>query len=57
MAKAHSFLWRAPGRKDEERKRFSALMRQVGALRLRRGGVNESWPISSEQLMMRSWLG
>jgi ribosome-binding protein aMBF1 (putative translation factor) len=37
MAKAHSFLWRKPGRRDEERKRFAALMRRVEAVRLRYG--------------------
>jgi hypothetical protein len=30
MAKAHSFLWRAPGRRDQERKRFAVLMQRVG---------------------------
>jgi ribosome-binding protein aMBF1 (putative translation factor) len=31
------FLWRRPGRRDEERKRFAALMRNVEAVRLRYG--------------------
>jgi len=37
MAKGHSFLWRKPGRPDEERKRFAALMRKVEAIRVRYG--------------------
>jgi hypothetical protein len=37
MAKGHSFLWRKPGRRDEERKRFAALMRKVEAVRTRCG--------------------
>jgi hypothetical protein len=34
MAKGHSYLWRRPGRRDQERKRFAALMRKVEAVRL-----------------------
>ena len=34
VAKGHSYLWRTPGRRDEERKRFAALMRKVEAIRL-----------------------
>jgi transcriptional regulator with XRE-family HTH domain len=37
MAKGHSYLWRKPGRRDEERKRFAALMRRVEARRLKLG--------------------
>jgi hypothetical protein len=37
MAKGHSYLWRKPGRRNEERKQFAALMRKVEALRLRLG--------------------
>jgi len=37
MAKGHSYLWRQPGRRDEERKRFSDLMRKVEAVRIRYG--------------------
>jgi hypothetical protein len=37
MAKGHSFLWRKPGRSDEERNQFAALMRKVEALRVRYG--------------------
>ena len=29
--------WRRPGRRDEERKRFAALMREVEAIRVRDG--------------------
>jgi hypothetical protein len=35
MIDSHSFFQRKPGRRDEERKRFAALMRKVEALRLR----------------------
>jgi hypothetical protein len=31
----HSMLWRQPGRRDSERKRFAALMAKVEATRLR----------------------
>jgi ribosome-binding protein aMBF1 (putative translation factor) len=37
MAKGHSYLWRRPGRRDEERKQFAALMLRVEAVRIRRG--------------------
>ena len=37
MAKGHTYFWRKPGRRDEERKKFSALMRKVEAIRLRDG--------------------
>jgi DNA-binding transcriptional regulator YiaG len=37
MAKGHSYLWRRPGRRDEEKKRFAALMRRVEAVRIRYG--------------------
>jgi len=37
MAKGHTYFWRKPGRRDEERKNFAALMRKVEALRLRLG--------------------
>jgi hypothetical protein len=37
MAKGHSYLWRKPGRRDEERKRFAAVVSKVEAIRLRNG--------------------
>jgi DNA-binding transcriptional regulator YiaG len=37
MATGHSLLWRAPGRRDQERKRFAALMRRVEARRRKLG--------------------
>jgi hypothetical protein len=37
MAKGHTYFWRKPGRRDEERKKFSALMRKVEAVRIRYG--------------------
>jgi ribosome-binding protein aMBF1 (putative translation factor) len=37
MANRHSMRWRKPGRRDEERKQFAALMRRVEAVRIRRG--------------------
>jgi hypothetical protein len=37
MAKGHSYFWRRPGRRDEERKRFAALIRKIEAVRLRYG--------------------
>lgn len=35
MAKGHSFLWRKPGRRDAERKKFARQMARVEATRLR----------------------
>jgi DNA-binding transcriptional regulator YiaG len=35
MADRHSMRWRRPGRRDEERKQFAALMRKVEAVRIR----------------------
>jgi len=37
MAKGQTHFWRKPGRRDEERKRFAALMRKVEAVWLRYG--------------------
>jgi len=37
VAKGHTYFWRKPGRRDEERKRFAALMRKVEAVRIRKG--------------------
>jgi hypothetical protein len=37
VAKGHTYFWPKPGRRDEERKKFSALMRKVEATRLRYG--------------------
>jgi DNA-binding transcriptional regulator YiaG len=37
MPKGHTYFWRKPGRRDEERRKFAALMRNVEALRLRLG--------------------
>jgi DNA-binding transcriptional regulator YiaG len=37
MAKGHSYLWRKPGRRNEERAQFAALMRRVEARRLKLG--------------------
>jgi hypothetical protein len=34
MAKGHTYFWRKPGRRDEERKQFAALMRKLEAVRL-----------------------
>ena len=44
MAKGHSYLWRKPGRRDEERKRFADLMRKVDAVRLRYGMTKMELP-------------
>ena len=37
MANRHSLMWRAAGRRDQERKRFAALMRKVEEVRIREG--------------------
>ena len=37
MAKGHTYFWRKPGRRDEEREQFAALMRKVEAVRIRYG--------------------
>ena len=37
MAEGHSYLWRKPGRRNEERAQFAALMRRVEARGLKLG--------------------
>jgi ribosome-binding protein aMBF1 (putative translation factor) len=37
MAKGHTYFWQRPGRWDEERKTFAALVRKVEATRIRDG--------------------
>lgn len=37
MAKGHTYFWGKPGRRDAERGKFAALMREVEAIRRRHG--------------------
>jgi predicted SprT family Zn-dependent metalloprotease len=37
MANAHSLLWRKPGRRNAERRKFRRLMQEVEAIRFRNG--------------------
>ncbi len=46
MAKGHTYFWRRPGRRDEERKRFAAMIRKVEAIAFqsgRRWSNGRSW--------------
>jgi transcriptional regulator with XRE-family HTH domain len=58
MAKGHSYLWRKPGRRDGERRKFTALMRKVEAIRLRRGMTKKAVAaeIGTTKEALRSWL-
>jgi ribosome-binding protein aMBF1 (putative translation factor) len=58
MAKGHSFFWRKPGRRDEERKRFAALMRKVEAVRVRDGmtKVQLAAELGADVNGVRSWM-
>jgi DNA-binding transcriptional regulator YiaG len=58
MAKGHSYLWRRPGRRDEERKQFAALMREVEARRLK-FGLSKTEPaakLESTTDALRAWM-
>jgi hypothetical protein len=57
MAKGHTYFWRKPGRRDEERKRFSALMRKVEAVRLRFGMSKTALAAELETTdALRAWM-
>jgi len=58
MAKGHSYLWRKPGRRDEERKKFTALVSKVEAVRLRHGMTKKTVAaeIGTEKSALLSWL-
>jgi DNA-binding transcriptional regulator YiaG len=58
MAKGHTYFWRKPGRRDEERKKFSALMRKVEAVRLRYGMSNSALAAELETTTdsLRAWM-
>jgi ribosome-binding protein aMBF1 (putative translation factor) len=58
MANRHSLRWRKPGRRDEERKRFAALMRRVEAFRLRSGMSKTALAAELETTLgaLRKWL-
>jgi hypothetical protein len=49
MANRHSLMWRAPGRRDEERTRFASLMRKVEAIRVREGLTIEGYGAKIER--------
>jgi ribosome-binding protein aMBF1 (putative translation factor) len=58
MAKGHSYLWRKPGRRDEERKRFAALMRRVEKIRVREGLTKRALAaeIGTNEDALRNWV-
>ena len=58
MATRHSLLWRRPGCRDKERKRFAALMRKVEAVRIRYDMTKNALAaeIGTEKTALRSWL-
>lgn len=51
-------LWRAPGRRDQERKRFAALMRKVEAIRVREGWTKRTLAaeIGTNEDALRNWM-
>jgi DNA-binding transcriptional regulator YiaG len=51
-------LWRAPGRRDEERKRFAASMRKVEAIRVRGDLTKQALAaeIGTNEDGLHSWL-
>lgn len=53
MAKGHLYLWRKPGRRDEERKRFAALMRRVEKIRVREGLPKRAL---AAEIGLHSWI-
>ena len=58
MAKGHTYFWRKPGRRDEERKKFSALMRKVEAIRLHHGMTKTELAAELETTTdaLRNWM-
>jgi ribosome-binding protein aMBF1 (putative translation factor) len=58
MAKGHSYLWRKPGRRDEERRRFAALMRKIEKIRLREGLTKRALAaeIGASEDGLHSWI-
>ena len=58
MAKGHTYFWRKPGRRDEERKNFAALTRKVEALQLRQGISKTALAAELETTTgaLRSWM-
>jgi hypothetical protein len=55
---ADSRYWRRPGRRDEERRKFMALMRRVEAIRLRHRMTKKAVAagIGTAKDVLRSWL-
>jgi ribosome-binding protein aMBF1 (putative translation factor) len=58
VADRHSTLWRRPGRRDEERKRFTALLRRVEAIRVRNGWskTDLAREIGTTVDVLRAWV-
>jgi DNA-binding transcriptional regulator YiaG len=58
VSKAHSVIWRAPGRWAEERKRFAVLMRRVEARRLKLGLSKTALAAKLETTtdVLRAWM-
>ena len=58
MAKGHTYFWRKPGRRDEERKRFAALMRKLEAVRIQDGMSNQALAAELETTTdsLRAWM-
>jgi hypothetical protein len=58
MAKGHTYFWRKPGRRDEERKRFAALIGKVEAIRLRDGMSKAALAaeLSTTPDALRAWM-
>jgi hypothetical protein len=57
MAKKHTYFFRRPGRRDEERKRFAALMRKVEVVPLRYGMTKAALAVELQTTKdgLRAW--
>jgi ribosome-binding protein aMBF1 (putative translation factor) len=58
MAKGHTYFWRRPGRRDEERKQFAVLMRKVEGIRVREGLSKSALAaeIGTNENALRNWM-
>lgn len=58
MAKGHTYFWRKAGRRDEERTKFAALMREVEKVRIRKGWTKRALAaqIGASEDALHNWV-
>ncbi len=58
MAQGHSYFWRRPGRRDEERRKFATLMQKVEVLRIRIGmsRIDLARELQTTPTALRNWM-